>query len=133
MRACAIKVVSRDKLCQELVFESLADWRWSRKIISFNKIIHCVKSVHIWSYSGPHFLRIFLHSDMEYLFVFSPNTGKSGKNADQNNSEYGQFLRSDTRTIAILLPKIPSITKQRKNLLCAFFNSKENEKLFCKN
>ena len=29
-----------------------------------------------------------------YLSVFSPNAGKCGKNADQNNSEYGQFLRS---------------------------------------
>ena len=33
------------------------------------------------SYSGP------------YLSVFSPNAGKSGKNADQNNSEYGFLLR----------------------------------------
>ena len=30
----------------------------------------------------------------EYLSVFSPNAGKCGKNADQNNSEYGLFLRS---------------------------------------
>ena len=29
-----------------------------------------------------------------YLFVFSPNAGKCRKNADQNNSEYGLFLRS---------------------------------------
>ena len=39
---------------------------------------------------------IFPHSDWirrdaSYLSVFSPNAGK----ADQNNSEYGQFLRSD--------------------------------------
>ena len=45
------------------------------------------------------FSRIFPHSDwirgdLEYLSVLSPNTGKSGKNADQNNSEYGIFLRS---------------------------------------
>ena len=26
--------------------------------------------------------------------AFSPNSGKCGKNADQNNSEYGHFLRS---------------------------------------
>ena len=26
--------------------------------------------------------------------IFSPNTGKCVKNADQNNSEYGHFLRS---------------------------------------
>ena len=30
----------------------------------------------------------------EHLFVFSPNTGKCGKNAKLNNSEYGHFLRS---------------------------------------
>ena len=30
----------------------------------------------------------------EYLSVFSPNAGKCGENADQNNSEYGHFLRS---------------------------------------
>ena len=27
------------------------------------------------------------------ISVFSPNAGKSGKNADQNNSKYGLFLR----------------------------------------
>ena len=30
-----------------------------------------------------------------YLSVFSPNEGKCGKNAEQNNSEYGHFLRSE--------------------------------------
>ena len=47
---------------------------------------HCVKSVRIWSYSGPH--------STPYLSVFSPNAGKCGKSADQNNSEYELFLRS---------------------------------------
>ena len=66
---------------------------------------HCVKSVHIRSFSGPHFSLIFPHSDWirrdtdygvsEYLSLFSPNAGKCGKNADQNNSEYGHFLRSE--------------------------------------
>ena len=42
------------------------------------KSIHCVKSVPIRSYSGPHFLVFGLR-----------------KNADQNNSEYGHFSRSD--------------------------------------
>ena len=32
----------------------------------------------------------------KYLSVFSPNAGKCGKNADQNNSEYGHFLRSES-------------------------------------
>ena len=58
---------------------------------------HCVKRVRIRSYSGPPFSRIFPHSDWiqrdtEYLSVFSLNAGKCGKNADQNNSEYGLFL-----------------------------------------
>ena len=30
-----------------------------------------------------------------YLSVFTPNTGKCGKNADQNNSKYGHVLRSE--------------------------------------
>ena len=60
---------------------------------------HDVKRVRIRRYSGLHFSRIFPHSDWirrdtEYFSVFSPNAGKSGKNADQNNSEYGLFLRS---------------------------------------
>ena len=37
--------------------------------------LHCVNSVHIRSYSGPHFLAF-------------------GLNTDQNNFEYGHFLRS---------------------------------------
>ena len=52
--------------------------------------VHCVKSVHIRSYSGLHFSRIFPHSD----WMFSPNGEKCGKNAVQNNSEYGHLLRS---------------------------------------
>ena len=60
---------------------------------------HCVKSVRIRSYSGPHVSHILPHSDFirrdaEYLSVFSPNAGKCVKNADQNNSEYGHFLRN---------------------------------------
>ena len=61
---------------------------------------HDVKKIHIRSYSGPHFSHIFPHSDWirrdtPYLSVFSPNSGKCGKNGDQNNSEYGLFLRSE--------------------------------------
>ena len=57
--------------------------------------MHCVKSVRNWSYSGPHFPRIWTEY-REILSVFSPNAGgKYRKNADQNNSEYRNFLRSD--------------------------------------
>ena len=62
--------------------------------------ILCVKSVHIRSCSDPPFSRTFPHSDWirrdtPYLSVFSANTQKCGKNADQRNSKYGYFLRSD--------------------------------------
>ena len=60
-----------------------------------NKIYakHCVKRVRIWSYSGPHFSAFGLNT--ERYSVFSPNAGKCRKYADQNNSEYGLFLRSE--------------------------------------
>ena len=54
--------------------------------------LHCVKSVRIRSYSGPYFPAFGLNSP--YLSGFSPNAG----NTDQNNSEYGHFLRSDIYT-----------------------------------
>ena len=44
---------------------------------SHNRNVHCVKSVRIWSYSGPYFPAF-------------------GLNTDQNNSEYGHFSRSDS-------------------------------------
>ena len=34
------------------------------------------------------------YGEIEYLSVFSPNAGKCGENADQNNAEYRLFLRS---------------------------------------
>ena len=55
--------------------------------------VHCVKGIHIRSYSGLHFPRIFPHSDWIWSGKIR-KAGKSGKNADQNNSEYGLFLRS---------------------------------------
>ena len=69
---------------------------------------HCVKRVRIWSYSGSHFSRIFLHSDWiqrdtPYISVFSPNAEECEKNADQNNSEYWLFLRSATLDGSVIL------------------------------
>ena len=37
--AGAIRGISRDKLYQELGFQTLADWRMSRKLIFFHEII----------------------------------------------------------------------------------------------
>ena len=50
-----------------------------------NRKIHCVKSVRIWSYSGPYFP----------VFNISPYSIRMRENADQYISEYGHFLRSD--------------------------------------
>ena len=65
--------------------------------------LHRVKSVRIRSYSELHFSRIRTEygaiPSTEYPSVFSPNAGKCGKNADQNNSEYGLFLRSICKSI----------------------------------
>ena len=49
---------------------------------SFSQHNHCVKSVSIWSYSGPHFPTFGL-----------PYSVRLRENADQNNSEYGHFSR----------------------------------------
>ena len=38
-----------------------------------------------------------------YLSVFSPNVEKCGKNVDQNNSEYGHFLGSETQFGMVLI------------------------------
>ena len=58
--------------------------------------IHCVKSVRIWSYSGPHFSCIFLHSfEYSVSLCIQSDSGKMWENVDQNNSEYGHFLQND--------------------------------------
>ena len=52
-----------------------------------------------WSTFCRHFPAFGLNTERYYVFtclsVFSPNAVKCGKYADQNNSEYGLFLRSD--------------------------------------
>ena len=49
---------------------------------------YCVKSVHIWSYSVPHFPAFGL------ILHISPHSVRMWENTDQNNSEYGLFLHS---------------------------------------
>ena len=56
----------------------------------------------IRSYSGPHFPAFPRIWTEYYLSVFSPNAGKCRKNAEQNNSEYGLFLRSVIYDICVL-------------------------------
>ena len=52
------------------------------------KDIQCVKSVRIRSYSGLYYPAFGLHT-------ISPYSVKMWENTDQNNPEYGHFLRSD--------------------------------------
>ena len=52
----------------------------------------CPYSELSWSAFFPHFPPFGLNTP--YLSILSPNTGKCGKNVDQNKSEHGHFLRS---------------------------------------
>ena len=51
---------------------------------------HQNKNVRIWSYSGPHFPAFELNISLS----ISPYSVRKRENTDQNNSEYGHFLRS---------------------------------------
>ena len=82
------------------------------EILKKNDIQNGVKRFRIRSYSGPHFSRNFPHSDWiwrdtPYLSVFGPNARKSGKNVDQNNSEYGLFSRSAKHSCGIQMQSEP--------------------------
>ena len=50
---------------------------------------HCVESVRIRSYSGPHFPAFGL------ILRISPYSVQMWENTDQNNCKYGHFLRSE--------------------------------------
>ena len=51
---------------------------------------YCVKSVRIWSYSGPYFPAFGLNTER------GAECGvRMRENTDQNNSEYGHSLRSE--------------------------------------
>ena len=60
----------------------------------------CPYSELFWSAFFPHLPAFGLNTQRQcvscYLSVFSPNTGKCGENADQNNSKYRHLLRSES-------------------------------------
>ena len=64
--------------------ETVMEWNGSTKTL---KALHCVKSGHIRSYSGPHFPAFVQNTEKCYSVRMRENT-------DLNNSEYGHFLRS---------------------------------------
>ena len=61
----------------------------NKKLDDFSTAIkyHCVKCVRIRSYSGPHFPAFGLN--------ISPYSVRMRENADQNNSAYGHFSRTE--------------------------------------
>ena len=60
-------------------YKSLTVW----KMFIFGVFLVCIFPYSDW-----------IRRDTEYLSVFCPNAAKCVKNGDQNNSEYGHFLRS---------------------------------------
>ena len=82
--------------------------------------IHCVKSVRIWSCSGPYFLA--------FGFRISPYSVRMRENKDQNNSENGHFLRSDlsclscstnaAETLKVATINCPELKKSQQVILC---------------
>ena len=60
----------------------------SIKYLFKSKMVHCIKSARIRSYSGPYFPALELNK--RRCSVSLPMR----KNADQSNSEYRHFLRS---------------------------------------
>ena len=59
----------------------------------------CVKSVRIWSYSGPHFPSFGLNNgEIRSISLYSV---RMRGNADQDNSEYRHFLRSETSSNSV--------------------------------
>ena len=59
--------------------------------MNFESPYYCVKNVRIQSYSGPHFPVFGLNTE---ILRISPYSVRKRENTDQNNSEYGHFLRS---------------------------------------
>ena len=60
-----------------------------------------MKSVRIRSYSGPYFPAFGLNT--KEILRISPYSVRMRENGEQNNSEYGHFLRSVTFTFIVAL------------------------------
>ena len=58
--------------------------------------MHCVKNVHIRSYSGPHFSTFGMNTER---YGISPYSVRMRENVDQNNSKYGHFYAVTGRWI----------------------------------
>ena len=59
---------------------------------------HCVKSVRVRSYPGPHFLHSnWIRKDTEYLFVFSRNAGKVQTRITPNTDTFHAVFKTSLK------------------------------------
>ena len=74
---CCWVIIEENKKGEKPTLNTFCDQKLSNNFDFYN--IHGVKSVRIWSYSGPYFPAFGLNAkDTSYLSVFSPNAGKHG-------------------------------------------------------
>ena len=64
------------------------------KFVAYRKY-HCLKSIHIRSYPGPHFPAFGLNTKRHGVRSISPYSVRMWKNVDQNNSDYGHISRRE--------------------------------------
>ena len=85
----------------------LGNWNVGFQFHGF--IQHYEKSACIRIYSGPHFHAFGLNTERYFVFRYSVRMREI---VDQNNSEYGHFLRSASSAIIIVVITIPNRTKK---------------------
>ena len=102
-------------LLLEFFFLNLDQWRNPdiKKMVIFC-YFHCVKSVRIRSYSGPHFSRIFSHSDWirrdtEHLSVFRPQAGKCTPEKLRTRTLFPQWESLQMKYFIFINPFQPNI------------------------
>ena len=79
-----LKIFSAVNVCIFVIYPSHNQFLW-------RKIKDSVKSVSIWSFSGPYFPAFYLN--VERHSVFSPNAGKNGPEVLQIRTRFMQLLR----------------------------------------
>ena len=81
-----LQLISYQEISKHYVLTTNHEFSMCRNLKNYKG--HCIKSVRIRNYSGPHLSRIFPHFDW---IRRDTNAGKCSKNVDHNNSVYGHF------------------------------------------
>ena len=116
----AFKGTSRDRIYTELGLESLAEWRWSRKIFFFHKIVNGLLPVYLQSYisycgEGVYRTR---SANQKNLRQFSTRT-------EIFDSSFFPYCIKEWNNLSEELRKIKS-TVQFKTKILSFIRPKEN-------